>query len=68
MQLALLTQPVANAEAVDFIKGKAPVVRRVFDHDGSTCDLVIDGLDTVAEVRINGHLGVAVSTQNHRQH
>jgi beta-mannosidase len=29
-------------------------VRREFSHDGTPCDLVIDGLDTVAEVRLNG--------------
>lgn len=28
--------------------------KRSFDHDGGACDLVIDGLDTVAEVRLNG--------------
>ena len=37
------------------------VARRVFDHDGGSCDLVIDGLDTVAEVRLNGHLVLAAA-------
>ena len=32
------------------------VARRSFAHDGTPCDLVIDGLDTVAEVRLNGVL------------
>ena len=27
-----------------------------FTHDGTPCDLVIEGLDTVADVRINGTL------------
>ncbi|MES2969351.1 MAG: glycoside hydrolase family 2 protein [Pseudomonadota bacterium] len=30
------------------------VARRAFDHDGGPCDLVIDGLDTVAQVSLNG--------------
>ena len=32
------------------------VARRRFVHDGGAVDLVIDGLDTVAEVRLNGAL------------
>ncbi len=42
------------------------VARRVFDHDGGACDLVIDGLDTVAEVRINGHLVLAAQNAHRR--
>ena len=30
------------------------VARRVFVHDGSAAELVVEGLDTVAEVRLNG--------------
>jgi beta-mannosidase len=30
------------------------VARRVFTHDGSGAELVVEGLDTVAEVRLNG--------------
>jgi beta-mannosidase len=30
------------------------VARRVFSHDGSAAELVVEGLDTVAEVRLNG--------------
>jgi beta-mannosidase len=32
------------------------VARRVFDHPGGSAELVIEGLDTVAEVRLNGTL------------
>lgn len=32
------------------------IASRLFDHAGGPCDLVIDGLDTVAEVRVNGVL------------
>lgn len=32
------------------------IATRRFDHAGGPCDLVIDGLDTVAEVRVNGVL------------
>ena len=42
------------------------VARRVFDHDGGPCDLVISGLDTVAEVRINGHLVLAAQNAHRR--
>ncbi len=42
------------------------VVRRVFDHDGGPCDLVIAGLDTVAEVRINGHLVLEAANAHRR--
>ena len=37
------------------------VARRRFGHDGGAVDLVIDGLDTVAEVRLNGALVLAVA-------
>ncbi|MFN4203997.1 MAG: beta-mannosidase [Tabrizicola sp.] len=30
------------------------LARRVFDHDGQASELVVEGLDTVAEVRLNG--------------
>jgi beta-mannosidase len=42
------------------------VARRVFDHDGGACDLVIEGLDTVAEVRLNGHLVLAAANAHRR--
>ncbi|MGL4321339.1 MAG: glycoside hydrolase family 2 protein, partial [Paracoccaceae bacterium] len=42
------------------------VARRVFDHDGGPCDLVIDGLDTVAEVRLNGHLVLSAANAHRR--
>jgi beta-mannosidase len=31
------------------------IATRTFDHDGSEADLIIDGLDCVAEIRLNGH-------------
>ncbi|MGL5009575.1 MAG: glycosyl hydrolase 2 galactose-binding domain-containing protein, partial [Paracoccaceae bacterium] len=42
------------------------VARRVFDHDGTPADLVIDGLDTVAEVRLNGALVLAAANAHRR--
>lgn len=42
------------------------LARRDFVHDGSPADLVIDGLDTVAEVRLNGVL-VLSSANAHRR-
>ncbi len=42
------------------------VARRVFTHDGGAADLVIDGLDTVAEVRLNGAL-VLTAANAHRR-
>jgi beta-mannosidase len=37
------------------------VARRSFIHDGAAADLVIEGLDTVAEVRLNGQLVLAAA-------
>ena len=42
------------------------LARRVFQHDGSPADLVVDGLDTVAEVRLNGVL-VLTAANAHRR-
>ncbi|MCX7288946.1 MAG: glycoside hydrolase family 2 protein [Rhodobacterales bacterium] len=42
------------------------VARRVFLHDGSSADLVIDGLDTVADVRLNGALVLSAANAHRR--
>lgn len=40
--------------------------RRSFVHDGSPAELVIDGLDTVAEVRLNGALVLSAANAHRR--
>ncbi len=42
------------------------VASRTFDHDGGAADLVIDGLDTVAEVRLNGQAVLDVANAHRR--
>ena len=42
------------------------VARRSFAHDGGAVDLVIDGLDTVAEVRLNGALVLSAANAHRR--
>ena len=42
------------------------LARRSFAHDGSPADLVIDGLDTVAEVRLNGALVLSAANAHRR--
>ena len=42
------------------------VARRVFRHDGSAAELVVEGLDTVAEVRLNGVLVLSAANQHRR--
>jgi len=42
------------------------VARRFFAHDGSAADLVMDGLDTVAEVRLNGVLVLSAANAHRR--
>ncbi len=42
------------------------LARRSFDHDGGPADLVIEGLDTVAEVRLNG-VTVLTAANAHRR-
>jgi beta-mannosidase len=42
------------------------VARRDFEHDGSPADLVINGLDTVAEVRLNGVLVLSAANAHRR--
>ncbi|MBA3909104.1 MAG: beta-mannosidase [Rhodobacter sp.] len=55
-----------NEYATRWISERDWQARRVFVHDGSPADLVIDGLDTVAEVRLNGAL-VLSSANAHRR-
>jgi beta-mannosidase len=45
-----------NEYDVRWVSERDWVARRVFSHDGGAAVLVIDGLDTVAEVRLNGSL------------
>ncbi len=42
------------------------VLVRRFDHDGTAADLVIDGLDTVAELRLNGERVLEVANAHRR--
>jgi beta-mannosidase len=42
------------------------VARRVFSHDGSAAWLVVEGLDTVAEVRLNGDLVLSAANVHRR--
>ncbi len=42
------------------------VARRVFDHAGGAADLVIEGLDCVAEVRLNGALVLEAANAHRR--
>lgn len=43
-----------NEYGLRWIADRDWVATRSFTHDGTPCDLVIDGLDTVAEIRLNG--------------
>ncbi|MDP2082851.1 MAG: glycoside hydrolase family 2 protein [Pseudotabrizicola sp.] len=43
-----------NEYGLRWIADRDWTASRNFDHDGGDCELVIDGLDTVAEVRLNG--------------
>jgi beta-mannosidase len=43
-----------NEYDVRWVSERDWTASRSFTHDGSPCDLVVDGLDTVAEVRLNG--------------
>ena len=42
------------------------VARRGFGHDGSAAELVVEGLDTVAEVRLNGVLVLSAANVHRR--
>jgi beta-mannosidase len=55
-----------NEDGLRWIVARDWVARRSFDHDGSTCDLVIEELDTVAEVRLNGTLVLSAANMFRR--
>lgn len=42
------------------------VATRVFQHDGSAADLVVEGLDTVADLRLNGVLVLSAANMHRR--
>ena len=44
-----------NEYDVRWVAARDWVAVRTFTHDGSPADLVVDGLDTVAEITLNGH-------------
>lgn len=55
-----------NEYDVRWVSERDWVARRSFDHDGSPAVLVIDGLDTVAEVRLNGALVLSAANAHRR--
>ncbi|MDM7931896.1 glycoside hydrolase family 2 protein [Tabrizicola sp.] len=55
-----------NEYDVRWVSERDWVARRSFAHDGSAADLVIDGLDTVAEVRLNGVLVLSAANAHRR--
>ncbi|MFN3722093.1 MAG: beta-mannosidase [Paracoccaceae bacterium] len=55
-----------NEYGLRWIADRDWTASRSFDHDGGDCDLVIDGLDTVAEVRLNG-MSVLRAANAHRR-
>ncbi len=52
----LIPDPYAgrNEYGLRWIGERDWTAKRAFDHDGGPADLVVDGLDTVAEIRLNG--------------
>jgi beta-mannosidase len=50
-----------NEYGLRWIAERDWIATRSFTHDGTPCDLVIEGLDTVAEVRLNGALVLSVA-------
>jgi beta-mannosidase len=55
-----------NEYDVRWVSERDWVARRDFTHDGSAAALVVEGLDTVAEVRLNGQL-VLTAANVHRR-
>jgi beta-mannosidase len=55
-----------NEYDVRWVSERDWVARRDFSHDGSAAALVVEGLDTVAEVRLNGQL-VLMAANVHRR-
>jgi beta-mannosidase len=55
-----------NEYDVRWVSERDWTAKRAFTHDGSPADLVIDGLDTVAEVRLNGTLVLSAANMHRR--
>ncbi|MBS3980683.1 MAG: glycoside hydrolase family 2 protein [Rhodobacteraceae bacterium] len=55
-----------NEYDVRWVSERDWVARRVFDHDGSAAELVVEGLDTVAELRLNGVLVLSAANVHRR--
>jgi beta-mannosidase len=55
-----------NEYDVRWVSERDWTAKRAFTHDGSPADLVIDGLDTVAEVRLNGNLVLSAANMHRR--
>ncbi len=55
-----------NEYDVRWVSERDWTARRHFTHDGTPCDLVIDGLDTIAEVRLNGVLVLSAANAHRR--
>ena len=55
-----------NEYDVRWVSERDWTARRVFVHDGSAAELVVEGLDTVAEVRLNG-VSVLSAANVHRR-
>ncbi len=64
----LIPDPYAgrNEHDLRWIAERDWLAVRDFDHDGGACDLVIEGLDTVAEVRLNGSLVLRAANAHRR--
>jgi beta-mannosidase len=55
-----------NEYDVRWVSERDWVARRDFTHDGSASALVVEGLDTVAEVRLNGRLVLSAANVHRR--
>ncbi|WP_103255574.1 beta-mannosidase [Tabrizicola aquatica] len=55
-----------NEYDVRWVSERDWVARRSFTHDGSAAELVVEGLDTVAEVRLNGALVLSAANVHRR--
>ncbi|MCU0908230.1 MAG: glycoside hydrolase family 2 protein [Rhodobacteraceae bacterium] len=64
----LIPDPYAgrNEYGLRWIAERDWLAVRDFDHDGGASDLVIEGLDTVAEVRLNGALVLSAANAHRR--
>jgi beta-mannosidase len=55
-----------NEYDVRWVSERDWIAKRAFTHDGSPANLVIEGLDTVAEVRLNGQLVLSAANVHRR--